>query len=186
MILIVRTALWVATLFVLAVSAGTDVRHQIVPNKAVIFVAAAGLGLSLVSRPESTWVSLLVSVVVLCGLGILAHSDFLGGGDAKLIAAVTLLVPPDRIEVLLLAIALAGGVLSAIYLVTYRALKPARLPQGKAPQLQGHRADQLRQGERALFVADNSLPYGLAVFGGVSVYVASEFYQCLFATSCSL
>ena len=62
------------------------------------------------------WIGLLAALCVFFVLGVLAHYNAIGGGDVKLIAATCLLVPPDRIPLLLIEIALAGGVLSCLYL----------------------------------------------------------------------
>jgi prepilin peptidase CpaA len=187
---LIHTALWGASLFVLAASARADLRERIVPNESVIVIAACGLALTLVSRPEAAWLSLSIAALLLLGLLTLAHYDLLGAGDAKLIAAVTFLVPPDRVGLLLVEIALAGGFLSAAYLAAHHALKRAQLAEVEAVPIKRTCAigafDRLLRIEQARIVSDNSVPYALAVLGGVSFYIASELYQCLFATSCSL
>ena len=190
MFLFVRAALWAALLLVLAIAAGIDLRRRIIPNEAVAFVAAGGVALSLLSRPGGVLLSLLLCVIVLLALLIFAHFDVLGAGDAKLIAAVTLLVPPGRIAELLLAIALAGGLLSGVYLAASHRLKHARAARRRgahAGQRHPHGSFvQFRAAGRARIRAGYSVPYGVAVLGGVVLYLASELYQCSSGTSCSL
>ena len=186
----VLTMLWTVALLLLAFSAATDLRDRIIFNEAVVLIAAVGIALGLVSRPGSMWVSLPISFALLCSLWPLVHYDFLGGGDAKLIAAVTLLVPPDRVGSLLIEIALAGGVLSALYLAAYHTLQRMRVAQGNASQVVDiwptrGLANVLRN-ERSRIAAENSVPYALAVLGGVGVHIAVELYRCLSAISCSL
>jgi prepilin peptidase CpaA len=185
-LLFIRTALWAAILLVLIASARIDLRERIIPNEAVIFVAVCGIALGLASRPGSVWVSLPVSVVLFCGLWILANYDYLGGGDAKLVAAVTLLVPPDRIGLLLIEIALAGGVVSGAYLAAVHARKRVRNAVPVPVACPTRMLNRLLCSEYARITEESSVPYALAVLGGVSFYVVSELYRCLFATFCSL
>ncbi|MEJ0019406.1 MAG: A24 family peptidase [Acetobacteraceae bacterium] len=103
-----------AALVVLAMS---DLRCRLVPNGWVALLAADGLTLRLGARVE--WGAPLLSIVtglgVLLVLGQFARHGLSGGGDAKLIAAVTLAVPPIQVPALLLAIMLAGGLIAGIY-----------------------------------------------------------------------
>jgi Flp pilus assembly protein protease CpaA len=82
----------------------------------VLLVLACGIALRLLSAPSPFWLGLLGPIAVLLALGLLASRDLIGWGDAKLITAVSVGVPPDRLLTLLLAIVLAGGVLSCCYL----------------------------------------------------------------------
>lgn len=190
LLFVLRVILWAAVLLLLAVSAATDLRDRIIHNEVVILTAVIALALGLVSRFGLMGLGLAISFVLFCGLWILVRYDFLGGGDAKLITAATLLVPPDRIGPLLIEIALAGGVVSGIYLAAYRALQRIRVAQCNAAQLTDvwprRGLGRLLHNERIRIAGENSVPYALAVLGGVSFHVASELYQCLSATSCSL
>ena len=80
-------------------------------------IAGGGIVLRLLSSPGLIWVSLLVAAAFFVVLGRLSHRDWIGGGDAKLIAAVTLLAPPAGIVKLLFDITLAGGLMSCVYLM---------------------------------------------------------------------
>lgn len=189
-LVLTRAILWAAVMLVLAAAAGVDLRRRIIPNETVVLIGAGGVALSVLSRPGSTLLSLLLCLVVLLTLLVFAHLNVLGAGDAKLIAAVTLLVPPERIVLLLVAIALAGGLLSGIYLAAFHGLKHARaakrygalsgrgLPTGSLAQF--------RRAGHARMRAGYSVPYALAVLGGVAFYLASEFYQCSSGISCLL
>ena len=187
--LLARAILWAAVMLVLAAAAGIDLKRRIIPNESVALVAAGGVALSLLSRPGSTWLSLLFSLAVLLALLVAAHFDVLGGGDAKLIAAATLLVPPEGIVLLLGAIALAGGLLSGVYLVLHHAMKGPRL--AKRHVARGIRPSTgafatFRRNEHARMRAGRSVPYALAVLAGVAFYLGSEIYQCSSGTSCLL
>lgn len=118
-IILVRCVLWTAILVLLCASARTDLADRIIPNRFVILIATAALLLSAMIRPELIWLNLLIAFIVFVLLGTLVHYGFLGAGDAKLITAVTLFVPPSHISQLLITISLAGGLLSAAYLAAY-------------------------------------------------------------------
>lgn len=179
---------WVVTLVALFLSAATDLKDRIVPNELVMLIAASGLALGLALRADQIWVSLLAAILVLGGLGVLAHYDLLGGGDVKLIAALTLLVPPERIGQLLIGIVLAGGLLGCVYLAARHMLRRRAVPQsdGAGPDRQASRFGRLVKQECARIEAGEPMPYALAVFVGAVSHVARELPQCCSAISCSL
>lgn len=186
-LMVIRAVLWVASFALLLVAAGTDLRRRVIPNRIVLMVAVGGLTLSLISQPHLAWINLIVAVMLLGGLGALAHRRHLGGGDAKLIAAVSLLVPPQHIGSLLMAIAFAGGLLSLAYLAAYHMLKPVHITRRGGAENGPRRSRRTWwSDERIRLASGRSVPYGVAVLGGVGAYLASELYQCLYATSCSL
>ncbi len=179
---------WLVSLVALFVCAANDLKHRIIPNRWVLLIAASGLALTLALRPEQVWISLLAAAMILVGLGVLAHFDLIGGGDVKLISALTLLVPPAQIGALLILIALAGGVLGCLYFAARYRLQSAASPQvdragGSRP---ASRPQRLAARERARIAAGEPMPYALAVFGGLISYIARELPQCFSATSCSV
>ena len=178
----IRILLWIVTLCVLAGASVTDLRWRRIPNKASAMVAVTGLAIALVSRPGSLWIGLMVSLAVLLVLALASHFAVIGGGDAKMIPAVALLVPPESVLTLLLAIALAGGLLSATYLGLRYWLRAAR---PEPPSRDGRLSRFLRH-ERARILSSCTVPYGIAIFGGAIAYVISELPQCSSATSCLL
>ena len=184
----IDTISWAAILILLAVSAKTDLKDRIIPNELVAAVAAIGLIQGLAARPGLVWFSLLAAAIVFCGLGVLSHFKIIGGGDTKLISAVTFLVPPDHVGQLLIEIALAGGLLSCFYLAAHYGLKRQRASHSAtleiAPPESGHA--RMIETERVRIAAGDSLPYAVAVLGGVGIYLARESFQCLYAISCSL
>jgi prepilin peptidase CpaA len=211
--------LWAAALTALAASAWTDLKLRIIPNALSGVVAASGLGLSLMLRPEGTWIGLLAATFTLFGLGVFAHYGVMGGGDVKMIGAATLLVPPALIGQLFACIALAGGLLACAYLVARRALRSGHSEQLPASAEAGggagafsskvetgsRRENATKQTARAPFqynrngkgssgliasecariVAGGSLPYALAILGGVAGVTAGELSRCLYASFCS-
>jgi prepilin peptidase CpaA len=179
---------WLVSLVALFFCAVTDLKHRIIPNRRVVLIAACGLALGLALRPEQVWISLLAAAIILVGLGVLAHFGLIGGGDVKLISALTLLVPPEQIGSLLILIALAGGVLGCLYFA-------ARYGLQRAAALQDDRGGTsqsasplglLVEHERARIASGEPMPYALAVFGGLISYIVRELPLCFSATSCSV
>jgi hypothetical protein len=80
---------------------------------------------------------------------------------------------------LLLNIALAGGLLSCFYLTLLLFAKNAHHP---ARRFMSH----LFSREPGKTKGSKSMPYALAILGGVTAYILSEVFQCFNATSCSL
>lgn len=184
----IETIAWTASLVALLVAAGMDLKVRIIPNLCVAVVAVSGVLLVLALRPGDAGSSLLGAGLVFSGLGVLAHFGGLGGGDVKLISAVTFLVPSDEIVLLLAEIALAGGALALLYLAAHRLL--ARAAERRGPWCLVARMPAwlaaLFRDERARIATLESLPYGLAVLGGVGVHGTRELQRCISAISCSL
>jgi prepilin peptidase CpaA len=168
-----------ASLIVLGVSAGIDLKDRLIPNELVVAVALIGLAQGLASRPGVVWLSLLVAVIVFFGLGIFSHFKIIGGGDLKLISAATFLVPPDRVGQLLIEIVLAGGLLSCFYLAARYGLKSAPASRSAAAEVAPSASGLARmiKTERARIAAGSPMPYAVAVLGGVIIYAAMEFLQ---------
>jgi len=181
-LLLARAVLWMAVLAVLAVAAGIDLKRRIIPNESVVLVAAGGVALAALSRPSAVLPGVLFGMAVLLALLVVAHANVLGAGDAKLIAAVTLLVPPERVALLLMAIALSGGLVSGVYLVAFHLTKRTGVVGRYAT---GSFANAGRAGA-ARMRAGYSVPYAVAILAGVALYLASELYRCSSGISCSL
>ena len=148
----------------LVVAAMTDLRRRIIPNEAVLVVAGAGLVLRLLSFQG--WIlaiSAAVALGLLIVLGQMTRLGIVGGGDAKLIAAVSLSQLPADVPSLLLHIALAGGGLALIYLVlSHLSSQPLRVA-----------------------MRSQSIPYGVAILlGTLSLNILEVSRQCVAAPSC--
>ena len=133
-------------------------------------------------------VGLIVVVLVVIGLGVLAHFGMMGGGDVKLIGATTLLVPLDHVGQLLAFIAVAGGVLSCVYLVLRRSIRAGHLAKPPTPveaaAATGREPGGLLPNECARIAAGDPMPYALAIVGGAVGTFAGELPQCLSANFC--
>jgi prepilin peptidase CpaA len=176
------------SLVALCMAATIDLRHRIVPNRLVIVIAACGVGLRLWSAPGLTGFSLLAAALIVIALGRLAYHEWIGGGDAKLIGAVTLLVPLSGVGMLLLNIAIAGGLLSCAYVAARYTVTASPVPQPCAADVHRGklRLQRLLRGERRRIAGGEPMPYALAVLGGVIYRIISEAVQCLSATFCLL
>ena len=183
----VHTISWLAVLAVLTGCAETDLKDRRIPNKLVAAVALIGLVQGLALRPGWVWCNVLVATIVFCGLGIFSHRQVIGGGDVKLISAVTLLVPPERVGHLLIGIALAGGAVSCCYLAARYGLKKLSPTPSSEPAVvrrDGGFVATLKA-ERIRIAAGDPMPYALAVLGGVILYATGGLFQCFYARSCS-
>jgi prepilin peptidase CpaA len=124
--------------------------------------------------------SLLSAVLVFLPMSFLAARKIVGGGDAKMMTAVTFLFPPERVALVVLIIALAGGILGLAYLAAGYAFKA--WGRARAPGL----ADPgFLRAEAARALAGAPLPFAFAIFAGVACTVFLELFSCFSATSYS-
>lgn len=167
---LISAALWGVCLLGLLGAAATDLRSRRIPNRVVLLILAAGFVLQLLRGWPAAGIGLAAASTVFVALAFLAHYGFMGEGDVKLIAAVTLLVPPHGVAPLLLAIALMGGVLSCVYLVLRFILKR----ETSCPTAALSHRVSIFHDEAAKIMADEPMPYAIAILGGVAFYALSE------------
>ncbi len=111
----------------LAYAAAHDLAARTIPNMLSLGIGAAGLVEA--TRHQQLVPALGIAILVFFG-GLCAwRASLLGGGDVKLLAAVSLWMRPDREPGLLLYISIAGGVLACIYLALGRVVRPPSLPR---------------------------------------------------------
>ncbi|MEH0688117.1 prepilin peptidase [Vibrio cholerae] len=126
-----------------------DYRQRLISNILVFFVALLCCMLSI----EQSWAlhaSAYSAMLLSAGL-VLFHLGWVGGGDIKLIAALSLAVAPAFLPAAVIAMLLVGGVLAAAYWVKYRWWQ-----RGKP---------------------DSGLPYGIAICAGFyPLIVLSSYY----------
>lgn len=145
----------VATL--LLVACWQDLATRTLPEGVNIALALIGLVLHAVS---GTLLAALLAAGLVFALAFgVWWLGALGGGDVKFLAACALLVGAPGVPSLILAMAVAGGLLSLAYLAG-RHWPPAPLP--RAARLPGRvwRAEARRLGR------GGPLPYGLAIAAG--------------------
>ncbi len=167
----------------LLAAAATDFTDRIVPNRLVLAIMIAGIGMRLMSATSIWWLSVGVWAVTLAVLGSLATRNILGWGDVKLIAAVTLLVPPHKVLPLLVSIALAGGVLACLYLGARRLVRRRHASPLPLANPSRWTALGLLRRESTRLRANEPMPYAVAVLGGVALQTAIETMRCWHVTS---
>ena len=118
-------ALVASAVLLLVLASLRDFATRLVPNRIPLALGAIGLILALLHH-RLLW-SLAGGVVVFAFTFLCWRMRWIGGADVKLLTAASLLVPPVAVASLVLATALAGGVLALIYLIVRALLaKPAR------------------------------------------------------------
>ena len=161
-----------AFLIMLGVAAFSDICERRIPNRLTAALAALYPVYVLVSPTPVAWlVALALAVLVfVVGLGLFAR-ELIGGGDVKLLAALSLWAGPEQFVWFMLVTTLAGGALSLLslwyrrwgglidrYLATLRLATAA----ARAPVVA-----QAAAGEAAA-----TLPYGVAIAaGGIAISI---------------
>jgi prepilin peptidase CpaA len=166
----VRTAIFVVAICVLAIIAYGDVRSRRIPN--VLSFAIATLGLIRIILANDTVAALhsIGAAALIFGLAFLLFwRGAIGGGDAKLIAAMTLLVADRDVFSFLFLTSLCGGVLALAVLGEER-LRPqlvAWLVKMRATKIP----------ERLTRSAPSTVPYGvaIAVAGAITLILEAPF-----------
>jgi prepilin peptidase CpaA len=182
---IIPKVVWAVSLIALLLSAATDLKERIIPNELVLVIALSGLLLCLTMRPGQVGISLVAAALVFLMLGVLCHYEAIAGGDAKLMAAVTLLVPPGSIGELLIAIALAGGILSGLYLgASYMVRTPCSVSRDAPRENAVNSLAEWARVESIRIASRKQVPYAVAILGGVFWYAARESLPCSYATPC--
>jgi prepilin peptidase CpaA len=90
-----------------------DAAVRTIPNWIPTSLAVAGFALRI--QQGNFIAGVAVAGLLLLILGVLWLRGFIGGGDMKLIPAVSLMLSPAGVAIFVLSAAIAGGVLSLIY-----------------------------------------------------------------------
>jgi prepilin peptidase CpaA len=102
-------------------AAANDVASRIIPNWLVLVVGGGGVIVRLAAAERhGMWASAGAAGILFVALRLLSGFGVLGGGDVKLLAAVTLGQPPAAMPQILLAIGVAGGGIAIFYLMRDR------------------------------------------------------------------
>nr|WP_294505512.1 A24 family peptidase [uncultured Rhodopila sp.] len=116
-------------ILLLLAAALQDIATRTIPNGLVVGVAGIGFIRQIVEG--SALPGLLAFAVVLIAAILCWRGGFIGGGDAKLLAAASLMVFPGQVLALIPAIAIGGGLLSLLYLIV-TPLCTSRRPAAKS------------------------------------------------------
>ena len=153
-------------LSLLSLAAWRDIATRTIPNGACLAIAALGLAL----RATEGWLALATSLAAAALLFLVllfCHArGFLGGGDVKLLTALALGLPPLGSWNLVVATALAGGVLALIYLALHR-VPAARL--SLPPRAGANALRRVLAVESWRIRSRGPMPYGVAIAIGAAI-----------------
>jgi prepilin peptidase CpaA len=122
------------TAAILAYAAWSDLATRTIPDQLSIALLVLGLATRLIEGPGAALTSLAAATLVTIGFLFLHARGMIGGGDVKLIAALAVGTAPSALPDLIVAIALAGGILGVLYLGLARVMpRPALRPQAALP-----------------------------------------------------
>lgn len=142
-----------------------DLVTRTIPNGLALVLAGVGLIAATVGGHFPG--ALLAAAGVFIVSALCWRRGWMGGGDVKLLGAATLSVPPFMVPTFIVAVALAGGALAIVYLVT------SWLPPPRA----SHRPDSLLaravRVERWRASRGGPLPYACAIAAG-AVFVFTQ------------
>lgn len=155
---LVSSGLTVTVAALLLAAALHDAAARTIPNGIPVTLAAAGLVLRIQDGTVFASLTIVAAVlVVLCGLWL---RGFIGGGDAKLIAAVSLVVQPAEVPIFVLSMAVAGGVLGLLYLALSCIIRRPRPGARRGLPARILKAEAWRMHRRG------PLPYAVAIAAG--------------------
>jgi prepilin peptidase CpaA len=147
-------------LLLLALVAWRDVTTRIIPDWMCAALAASGLLVRALQGLEALAVSAGMAALVLVAFLPIHARGMLGGGDVKLFAALTLGLSAAGAWRLMVATALAGGVLVLLHLAM------RRLPPALHCTKQSSFVSRIYNIERWRVRRCGSLPYGVAIACG--------------------
>jgi prepilin peptidase CpaA len=155
----VQTAVLVVAIGILSIVAYGDVRTRRIPNVLAGVIAMLGLiQMLLVHNPVSAGHTLAASAAVITAAFLLFWRGAIGGGDAKLVAAMALLIGYQNLLSFLFLMGLCGGALAIAILARdklcprfWRVSQPARMPRATEAT------------ECIAAAARSTVPYGVAI-----------------------
>lgn len=145
-----------------------DAATRTIPNGIPAGLVAIGLIQRFYAGEVVT--SLVAAGVLIVLLGLLWLRGFVGGGDAKLIPAASLLLPTLNVPGYVLAVAIAGGILAVLYWALSNVV-----PRPHAGQRTGFLA-RLAKAEMWRLHRRGPLPYAVAISAGALVMIGKAFY----------
>lgn len=159
-------------LFLYFMISANDIFYRKIPDIFPILITVFGFIMLMLS---GDWLEGFATIGLAAGtfllLALLCMAGKLGGGDVKLMAASVLLVGAGSFLDFLLLTALAGGVLSLIYIAAFLMLKhlpatSAAVPVSSDKARDVFRLNLLWRIERRRILRRNSVPYGVAISAG--------------------
>jgi prepilin peptidase CpaA len=139
----------------MAFAAAMDFFTMTIPNRVSILLVACFAIVAFVVSPAWDVVSkhlVVAAIVFACAIAMFAMG-WLGGGDAKLLSAVSLWIGPDLMASYIAVVGMFGGAL-ALVILRYRSI-------GVLPEWLGRQTWALRLHEK-----NGGMPYGVALGAG--------------------
>ena len=156
-----------AALAILCLAAWRDVATRTIPNGLSLALAALGIACRSVEGWPAVATSLAAATALFILLLICHARGAIGGGDVKLLSALALGLPPLGSYQVVVATALAGGVLALVYLLLPRLLAAAG-PRAAGPC--GSALQRIAAVEAWRIRRRGPMPYGVAIgIGGAFV-----------------
>jgi len=157
------------TVLLLLYAATTDIATRLIPNEVCLALAVLGVVGQLANPTQIIW-SLIVAAIVFALLFFVYSRGSVGGGDVKLLTALSLGFPLLGVVELLAATALAGGVLAMVHLMMRQLPHPALAPVGSSVFRRVYAIERWRH------LRYSPLPYGVAIAcGGIWATLSREF-----------
>lgn len=160
--------LLIAEAALLVAAAWGDIATRIIPNRICFALGIVGVASRAFAGPEQLLMSLAVGLVVFVGLFVLYCARAFGGGDVKLLTAISLGLPAVGVLRLFLVTGLAGGVIALVHLVLRLLPRPKASPAGTPVLRRVYAAERWRNLRKA------PLPYGVAIACGGIVAALSN------------
>lgn len=167
----VTSALVIGLVAAVLAAAWRDLAVRRIPDPLSASIAAAAILLRVVEGPGALAASLAAALALFVLLFALFARGWLGGGDVKLATALALGLPPQGIWTLVVATALAGGVLASGYLLMHRLaagpVAPTRRRSAILARVAAAEAWRIRR--------RGPLPYGIAIAAGALTAFGNQF-----------
>jgi prepilin peptidase CpaA len=128
---VIAFILLVGLAVLLLIAAAIDIRSRIIPNRLNALIAAMAVAWWFASG--FGWDAMLVQIglatVILLVFASFFCLGWMGGGDVKLLAALALWLPLEKMAVLLVWMAIGGGVLTLAMLIAHRLRRAEGRPE---------------------------------------------------------
>ena len=144
----------------LILAAWGDLASRIISDYVCLAIGFAGAIGQLIAGPTHLVESLLIAAILFFLLLLLHSRGVLGGGDVKLLVAVSVGLPPFGVIALFTVTALAGGVLAVVH------LGMRRLPRPMLAPAEAWVVRRVYAVERWRIMRRFPMPYGVAVACG--------------------
>ena len=155
-----------AAILLLVGAAVQDIIARTVSDRSTALLASIGM----VLRYRDGWLIIAICISIFVFLIALAcwSRGWLGGGDVKLVGAAMLLVPPPQQTTVLFIMAMTGGVLSVLFLITRQWMRVKSVPRPASFMRRAIRIELWRLGR------GGPIPYAVAIAVGALGAMALE------------